>query len=230
MFQIYFYGPKSPWRENVIPYPGLAEGKLIGAGCHYCGIFNFYSMFCGNGSGGSTKTPVSAGNKPFIITETGAAFHISDSSNGAPIDPGPGRLAMKQAWWRQVLNSTFQSTYPKVKAYCSFEMEKTEEATLRDFSILGPVPHALSPDEQDKVAQAFRNDISGSFAQTGVQLRWASVFEIPKNTTATPISISIQIQTKNPAAPTNTINSASTLEFSLILHVILSIFVYTVRM
>ena len=46
------------------------------------------------------------------------------------------RVEMKQAWWKEIFN--FASTHPKVKAICSFEYIKSEEQTLRDFTMFGP--------------------------------------------------------------------------------------------
>lgn len=71
-------------------------------------------------------------NKPFSISETGAAFHPEEP-------PGPGELAIKQAWWQQTItNIDLLTRYPQIKMFCMFEFQKIEganNADLRDFRI-----------------------------------------------------------------------------------------------
>ena len=169
---MYYYGPAYPWEVNALPNLGLIEGKLAGLGCDYCGLFNFYSMFSGNGTG-----TVSSGGKPFIFAEAAAAFHeyIHDSIKPSP---GPGRLAIKQTWWRQFLNSTFLNLYPKVKGYCSFEFIKREETSLRDYSLVGPVPKNLDAKESQEVADAFKKDMEALISSGAVHLVWANSTKI----------------------------------------------------
>jgi len=94
-------------------------------------------MFCGNGQGGSPVS-LSAGGKPFVIPETGAAFHVYFYGPPASIpNPGAGRVAIKQAWWRQLLNPEFLAKFPKLKAIGTFEFSKPEETAFRDFTIMG---------------------------------------------------------------------------------------------
>jgi hypothetical protein len=133
------------------------------------GPFDFYEMFSGNGAGGR---PVSktTGGKPFIITETGSTFHLAiNGENGEPPrrpSAGAGRLAIKQAWWRQFLNATFLSRHPKLKAISTFEFVKNEETTWRDFTNMGDTGTGInSPFGNDAGAQdgpvleAFRRDL-----------------------------------------------------------------------
>ena len=152
-------------------------------------------MFSGLGKNvpNAVQPPVSAGNKPFIVVESAAAFHdgFLYNTTNPNIDPGPGRLAIKQAWWRQTLNSTLVSSMPKYKAYCSFEFVKAEELTLRDFSMMGPVAHSVNSTDMKIVQEAFKNDLrtvlaSGVNGGPGLKFIWANttgsvVTGIPKN-------------------------------------------------
>lgn len=71
-----------------------------------------------------------------LIAETGASFHRYLIAGNATIAPGPGELALKQAFWRQyITNPTVLGNYPKIKAICLFEWAKDEELTFRDFRI-----------------------------------------------------------------------------------------------
>ncbi len=49
-------------------------------------------------------------DKPFGVPETAAVFY-EDTING----PGPGELAIKQAWWRQILTPTVFRQLPRLK-------------------------------------------------------------------------------------------------------------------
>lgn len=81
----------------------------------------------------------SAGGKPFIVTETGSTYHLAKKgeTHWYKLNPGPGRVQIKQAWWRQYLNSTFLNMYPMLKAVSTFEFTKFEESTWRDFTNMG---------------------------------------------------------------------------------------------
>jgi len=67
--------------------------------------------------------------KPFMLAEGGAAFHL------LPTPPGPGELPIKQTWWRQYLNVTFLTSFPLFKAVCFFEFLKPEGTSYRDFRV-----------------------------------------------------------------------------------------------
>ncbi|KAJ3033288.1 hypothetical protein HDV00_006526 [Rhizophlyctis rosea] len=153
------------WVGNILPKPGQIEHMITGAGGTF-GVFNFYRMFSGDGSGGAVKPAVSKGGKPFMITETGATFHISEVNSTKLEDPGVGRVVMKQAWWRQILNETFIKTYPRFKAVNFFEFQKFEEGSTRDFTALGPNPGTVDPftgkpfaNETTAVLNAFLADL-----------------------------------------------------------------------
>ena len=121
-------------------------------------------MFSGKGSSRSK------GGKPFIVTETGSTFHLSikilNENRTIPAPEGQGRLEIKQTWWRQYLNSTFLSSFPKIKAICTFEFIKFEETTWRDFTNMGDTRTGInSPFGNDGGSQAgpvlaaFRDDL-----------------------------------------------------------------------
>ncbi|KAI8927685.1 glycoside hydrolase superfamily [Entophlyctis helioformis] len=86
---IYHYGPTYPWQDNTIAPLGKFESFL--------NVGNFYQTYS------------VAKNKPLMIAETAAAFHVN-----SPTGPGVGELATKQPWWRQyITNATFLDAYPK---------------------------------------------------------------------------------------------------------------------
>ena len=123
----YHFGTTPPYYENTLPYLGEFEANI-----------NAYDLYQRYGPGK---------NKPFLIAETGAAFH--------PREPvGPGELPIKQAWWRQTItNSTFLDTYSQIKLICMFEFIKIEgdnNNDLRDFRV------SFNPD----VASAFIQDFA----------------------------------------------------------------------
>lgn len=97
--------------------------------------FDFYQMFSGEGS------ETSIGGHPFFITETAATIHLAVSSSEGPVRPErsdeQSRATIKQAWWRQMLNSTFLESHPKIKGLAFFEFIKFEEDSWRDFTTLG---------------------------------------------------------------------------------------------
>ena len=67
--------------------------------------------------------------------------------------PGPGELAIKQAYWRQFLtNPDLQKTYPKIKAAAVFEFLKPEELTLRDFRVTANTLDAFKADFNGNIA------------------------------------------------------------------------------
>jgi hypothetical protein len=135
---VYHFGARWPWITNDVPDPGKFEAIFAG-GFNLCPTCrSFYRMFSGDGLGGGVTPAVSAGGKPFMVTETGSTFHVA--YDGPPVsvpDVGEGRVAVKQAWWRQFLNATLLNKYPKLKAVCTFEFSKHEETTFRDFTNFG---------------------------------------------------------------------------------------------
>ncbi|KAJ3100615.1 hypothetical protein HDU97_002103 [Phlyctochytrium planicorne] len=80
--------------------------------------YPFYTMFC------------EKYNKPLVLSEGAAAFHESYQKDGVtiPVEPGPGRTAVQQSWWRSfITNTAFLDKYPKAKMFTLFEHYKPLE-------------------------------------------------------------------------------------------------------
>jgi hypothetical protein len=183
-FSIYHYGSEYPWEQNVLPPPGKFEAIMVGD-LDYNATFHFYEMFSGSGQGGEPVSR-SKGGKPFIVTETGATYHLAkkDELYWFSLKEGPGRVAIKQTWWRQYLNSTFLNMYPKLKAVSTFEFTKFEETTWRDFTNMGDTGTGInSPFGNDAgpsdgpVLEALKRDLS----VFGKRIQWANIDLRPKN-------------------------------------------------
>ncbi|KAJ3163465.1 hypothetical protein HDU86_000044 [Geranomyces michiganensis] len=127
---VYFFGLTFPWLANAMPGDRVLLDAIEGRGGSEASVtisrVNFYATYA---------APGGAYNKPMIISETAAAFHISLVESPTRLLPaGPGALAMKQTFWRQyVTNSTFLSQHPQIKGVCLFEWDKDEEDTYRDY-------------------------------------------------------------------------------------------------
>ncbi len=99
---IYSYGTVYPWSDNIIAPPGKFESIL-----NDNDFYNAYAV---------------VKNKPFMISETAATFHLTTPFVGA------SDLDTKQSWWKQfITNASFLQSYPKVKSICIFEFRKFEE-------------------------------------------------------------------------------------------------------
>ncbi|KAI9335599.1 glycoside hydrolase superfamily [Zopfochytrium polystomum] len=169
---MYHYGTEWPWYQNVPPKSGDFEAFLTGTYMTDTGLFPFYTWFSGSGLAGITS-----GNKPFFVSETGAAYHYGWDPAKQPIDPAyinqlnttAPRTPIKQSWWRQFLSPDFLSRYPRVRAICTFEFDKAEELTLRDFSNMGVAPGGQA--EAADVLAALQADLAGDY---GSAVAWAS--------------------------------------------------------
>jgi hypothetical protein len=86
-----------------------------------------------------------------MIAESGTGFHVNFIANRtAPLDAGPGELAIKQAFWRQFITKPdIRRDYPRLKAICLFEFQKDEELTFRDFQVTSP-----------NIIEAFKTDLN----------------------------------------------------------------------
>ncbi|KAJ3300806.1 hypothetical protein HDV03_001971 [Kappamyces sp. JEL0829] len=178
--------PYTPFYPDI---PALGKVEQIITGTNGYGPFNFYSMFCGKGSAKS------AGGKPFIMTETAATIHMAvrqtDGSWKAPVNSDASmRAQIKQAWWRQMLNQTFLTTYSKVKAISFFEFIKFEENSWRDFTSLGGDVDLVSPlgndgtSMDDLTLTAFQSDLKTGLDQL---IAWASAVAPAPVPTAIPV-------------------------------------------
>ncbi|KAI8850038.1 hypothetical protein BC829DRAFT_369068, partial [Chytridium lagenaria] len=135
---IYHYGFKYPWIQNVIPTSNKFEGimEAFPNAEEDWAKFPFYTPFSGNAGG---IPGITAGNKPFMLAEGGAAYHYAFNEKGLTENTGTPvtsatRLEIKQAFWRQFLNPTFLAKYPNFRSVCTFEFIKSEESTIRDFT------------------------------------------------------------------------------------------------
>jgi hypothetical protein len=100
---IYYYGIRWPWVNNELPGANVFE-TILNEGDFY----NTYSTIR---------------QKPFMLAETAASFHVD-----SPTGPGPGHLVIAQAFWRQYLtNRQTLNKYPKLKLVSLFEFQKVEE-------------------------------------------------------------------------------------------------------
>ena len=181
-FSIYHYGPIYPWEQNTVPEPNKVEAILTGQGQY--GPFNLYRMFSGDGQG-AVPGPMTKGNKPFFISETGSTYHLAVTNRTTPPEPGPGRAAIKQAWWRQLFDPNFIAKYPKIKAIGTFEFIKFEETSWRDFTIMGDNGSGMnSPLGNDGGAQAgpvlaaLKQDLDMDVIKR--EIVWAGPERVPK--------------------------------------------------
>ena len=155
----YHFGSAYPYTDNVIPRPGDFESNI--------NSYNLYDTF-------SAKK-----NKPFMIAETGAAWH--------PREPvGPGELPIKQAWWRQTItNEQLLNKYPLIKLFCMFEFSKYEgpgNSDLRDFRI----------SHNPEVREAFKKDfslISHRYVTTNYTVPFPDPYAVPPRAATTTTSV-----------------------------------------
>lgn len=107
---IYHWGNQYPWGENELPeqdqFIAQLTGDYKGLNGDNTALPDFYEIF-----------HLSHG-KPIAIPETAALYNTTRS--------GPDELAIKQAWWRQVLNSEILSAYPGIQMINWFEWKKPE--------------------------------------------------------------------------------------------------------
>lgn len=106
----YHWGSKYPWGANVVPTPGKFAGLIDGSyrdpNTPGQQVPNFYQRYAA-GEG-----------RPLAITETGALWN--------PRAGGPGALAVKQAWWRQVFAPDLLTRFPRIGLIDWFEQSKLE--------------------------------------------------------------------------------------------------------
>jgi hypothetical protein len=118
---LYHWGAHHPWGANVVPEPGkfraMLTGTYAGSGGDERAVPDFYATY-----------GVRHG-KPVAILET-AAFY-------APPNGGAPALAVKQAWWRQVLGPDVPRRFPRRRMVNWFEWRKyeTEVHTVVDWTV-----------------------------------------------------------------------------------------------
>ncbi|MFP3579046.1 glycosyl hydrolase [Arthrobacter sp. fls2-241-R2A-200] len=107
---LYHWGNKYPWGENELPEPNKFADQLSG---NYVGtngddslLPDFYGVY-GDQHG-----------KPVAIPETAALF--------APGAGGAAELAIKEAWWTELLDPSIRQKFPRLKMINWFEWDKNE--------------------------------------------------------------------------------------------------------
>ena len=107
---LYHWGSSYPWGANVIPEPGKFRAQLTGtydgAGGDDRAVPDFYAIY------GVQH------HKPVAIAETAALVNTSRDTSS--------QLAIKQAWWQQVLAEDVPATFPDLKMINWFEWDKYE--------------------------------------------------------------------------------------------------------
>ena len=134
-----------PWDRNVVPEAGSfvakIEGAYDGSSGDWRSIPNFYARYA------------VADHKPFMIAET-SALYLPEVKSGA------SDLAIKRAWWRQVLGSHVVSEFPDLKAIMWFEYDKVEgNGEYISWSVM----------RSARLVRAFRRDLPR-------WLKWAPAF------------------------------------------------------
>ncbi|SDF08874.1 Glycosyl hydrolase family 26 [Blastococcus aurantiacus] len=140
---LYHWGHSYPWGENEVPEEGkfLAQmtGEYAGQGGDERAVPDFHAVY-GEGH-----------DKPVALAETAALW--------APGRGGAGELAVKQAWWRQLLDPGVHDRLPRLAMVSWFEFDRAEPEIGGD-----PVDWRLAASPE--VRDAFRADLPGS-------VRWA---------------------------------------------------------
>jgi hypothetical protein len=107
---LYHWGNSYPWGANVIPEPDKFVAQLTGtydgAGGDDRAVPDFYATY------GVQH------HKPVAIAETAALVNTSRNMSR--------QLAIKQAWWRQVLAADIPTRFPDLKMINWFEWDKYE--------------------------------------------------------------------------------------------------------
>jgi hypothetical protein len=107
---LYHWGARYPWGANVVPepakFPAMLTGSYAGATGDERAVPDFYASY-GDAHG-----------KPVAVLET-AAFY-------APGNGGAPTLAVKQAWWHQVLSPDLTRSFPRLRMVNWFEWRKHE--------------------------------------------------------------------------------------------------------
>ncbi|KAJ3097272.1 hypothetical protein HDU97_005046 [Phlyctochytrium planicorne] len=101
--------------DYQVPAPFFSDPNFIA-------LQNFYKRFCVDK------------NKPMLIPETGAPFILADSEN-TPTPARKGELAIKSAWWTQLLNVETIKAWPKLKLIVQFEETKLQAEKYQNWAV-----------------------------------------------------------------------------------------------
>ncbi|KAI9023472.1 glycoside hydrolase superfamily [Hyaloraphidium curvatum] len=113
----YHYGVAWPWGENELPPAGKLRGQIRNSQGEGGSP---------NGSGFDLYRFASERGKRFAVFETAGTFYPASR-------PGPGKLAVMRAWWRQTYESVLFAEMPNLGMVVWFEYIKWEEGAERDF-------------------------------------------------------------------------------------------------
>jgi hypothetical protein len=106
---LYHWGSKYPWGANALPEAGkftaMLTGQYRGTIGDETAVPDFYSTYA------------NLHHKPVAITETAAFF--------SPTRPGD-EAAIKEGWWKQVLDPSTMSRFPRLGMINWFEWDKYE--------------------------------------------------------------------------------------------------------
>ena len=144
---LYHWGHAYPWGENEVPEEGTfaarLRGEYVGFGGDERDVPDFYGIY------GEQH------DKPVAIPETAALY--------TPGAGGASELAVKQAWWRQVLAADLHRDLPRLAMVNWFEWDKHET------EVGGRIDWTVTSD--DAVLAAYRADLPG-------WARWADAVPI----------------------------------------------------
>jgi hypothetical protein len=126
---IYHWGNAYPWGENELPeedqFIAQLSGNYNGLNGDNSALPDFYEVY------------YLEHGKPIAIPETAALFNTARQ--------GSRELAIKQSWWRQVLNADLLSSYSGIQMINWFEWKKPENeigGDVIDWRALGSKPVA----------------------------------------------------------------------------------------
>ncbi|KAJ3108537.1 hypothetical protein HDU97_000819 [Phlyctochytrium planicorne] len=185
--------------ENRPPSGGEFDNYMVAEN----GV-NFYDVYA------------KAKSKPFAISESGAAFALTDLRNGRNVSVTccNTRLEVQQAFWKQyVTNEATFTKYPQMKLVTIFEKvidyetaehRKLDDDIVRDFRVTATT--AMSGD--DSVLAAFKTDINAVADKFFV---WAGSSTTGGGSSANPSTSGTNVGVSSTAASTNKPSSGTPL-------------------
>ncbi len=140
---LYHWGDSHPWGDNVVPeedkFVDQLTGTYVGAAGDESAVPDFYADYA------------EERGKPLGIPETAAFFR--------PGGPGADELAVKRAWWSQLVDPSVHRDFPRLQMVNWFEWRKHEPEVdaVVDWRATG------TPD----VAQAYAGDLPEWYVHPG---------------------------------------------------------------
>lgn len=125
---MYYYGPAQKYGADVVPVPGTYSAMLAGR----------LGYQTSSGAGRDFVDTYARGKNKRMLVETAALYQ--DGQAGAPT-----ALAVKRAWFRQVLDLGIQARHPQIKLVVWLERDRPEaEVRQRDIDWRASVTPALA--------------------------------------------------------------------------------------